>query len=76
MAQKLVGEDRVDGNTEPSLGGEDFSFMSNARPGAFIFVGNGDTAGLHQDQYDFDDNVIPYGCSYWAQLVETAMPNS
>jgi hippurate hydrolase len=76
VAKKLVGEDRVDGNTEPSLGGEDFSFMSNARPGAFIFVGNGDTAGLHQDQYDFDDAVIPYGCSYWAQLVETAMPNS
>ena len=76
VAKKLVGEERVDGNTEPSLGGEDFSFMSNARPGAFIFVGNGDTAGLHQDQYDFDDDIIPYGCSYWAQLVETAMPNS
>ncbi|AVX05362.1 hippurate hydrolase [Maritalea myrionectae] len=76
VAKKLVGDERVDGNTEPSLGGEDFSFMSNARPGAFIFVGNGDTAGLHQDQYDFNDEIIPYGCSYWAQLVETAMPNS
>jgi hippurate hydrolase len=76
VAQNLVGDERVDANTEPSLGGEDFSFMSNARPGAFIFVGNGDTAGLHQDQYDFNDDVIPYGCSYWAQLVETAMPNS
>ncbi|MCF4097722.1 M20 aminoacylase family protein [Maritalea mediterranea] len=76
VAKKLVGDERVDANTEPSLGGEDFSFMSNARPGAFIFVGNGDTAGLHQDQYDFNDEIIPYGCSYWAQLVETAMPNS
>ncbi|WP_027833697.1 M20 aminoacylase family protein [Maritalea myrionectae] len=76
VAKKLVGDERVDDNTEPSLGGEDFSFMSNARPGAFIFVGNGDTAGLHQDQYDFNDEIIPYGCSYWAQLVETAMPNS
>ena len=74
IAQKLVGEERVDTNVEPTMGGEDFSFMANARPGAFIMIGNGDTAGLHQDTYDFNDEVIPYGSSYWAQLVETAMP--
>ena len=56
------------------MGGEDFSFMLNARPGAFIFVGNGDTAKLHHPNYDFNDDVIPVGCSYWARLVETAMP--
>ncbi len=76
IAQNLVGEDRVETNVEPSMGGEDFSFMANARPGAFIMIGNGDTAGLHQDTYDFNDDVIPFGSSYWAQLVETAMPAS
>ena len=58
----------------PVMGGEDFSFMLNARPGAFIFVGNGDTAKLHHPEYDFNDELIPVGCSYWARLVETAMP--
>ncbi|MGJ8527872.1 M20 aminoacylase family protein [Maritalea sp.] len=76
IAQNLVGEDRVETNVAPTMGGEDFSFMANARPGAFIMIGNGDTAGLHQDTYDFNDDVIPYGSSYWAQLVETAMPAS
>ena len=52
------------------LGGEDFSFMLNARPGNFIFVGNGDTAGLHHPKYDFNDEAIPFGTSYWVRLVE------
>ena len=56
------------------MGAEDFSFMLEARPGAFIFVGNGDSAGLHNPGYDFNDELIPVGCSYWARLVETAMP--
>ena len=59
---------------QPILGGEDFSYMLEARPGAFIFVGQGDTAGLHNPAYDFNDEIIPIGCSYWARLVETAMP--
>ena len=58
----------------PVMGGEDFSYMLEARPGAFIFIGNGDTAGLHNPAYDFNDEIIPIGCSYWARLVETAMP--
>ena len=58
----------------PVMGGEDFSFMLEARPGAFIFVGNGDTAGLHHPAYDFNDDAIPTGVAYWARLVETAMP--
>ena len=55
------------------LGAEDFSFMLEARPGAFIFVGNGPSAGLHHPAYDFNDDVIPVGASYWIRLVETAL---
>ena len=54
-------------------GAEDFSFMLEARPGAFIFIGNGDSAGLHHPAYNFNDEVIPVGTSYWVKLVETAL---
>jgi amidohydrolase len=74
VASGVVGTERVDANTPPLMGGEDFSFMLEARPGAFIFIGNGNSAGLHHPAYDFDDNVLPVGISYWARLVETAMP--
>jgi len=74
IATQVVGAGNVDGNIAPLLGGEDFSFMLEARPGAFIFCGNGDSAGLHTPGYDFDDNAIPVGASFWARLVETAMP--
>ncbi len=56
------------------MGAEDFSFMLNERPGAYIFVGNGNSSGLHHPAYDFNDDVIPAGTSYWVRLVETAMP--
>ena len=56
------------------MGAEDFSFMLEARPGAFIFVGNGDSAGLHHPAYNFNDDVIPIGTSYWVKLVENALP--
>ena len=74
VAASIVGEARVDTDPAPMMGAEDFSFMLNARPGAFVFVGNGDTAKLHHPAYDFNDELIPIGCSYWAKLVETAMP--
>jgi len=74
IAADVAGRDGVDPNTPPLMGGEDFSFMLQARPGAFIFIGNGDTAGLHHPAYDFNDDAIPAGVSYWARLVETAMP--
>ncbi|MFQ8430950.1 M20 aminoacylase family protein [Amaricoccus sp. W119] len=76
VAAEIVGPGRVDPEGEPMMGAEDFSFMLNARPGAFIFVGNGDTAKVHHPAYDFNDELIPYGCSYWAKLIETAMPAS
>jgi amidohydrolase len=74
VASQVAGRDRVDAATTPVMGGEDFSFMLEARPGAFIFVGNGDSAGLHHPAYDFNDDTIPTGVAYWAQLVERAMP--
>jgi hippurate hydrolase len=74
VAGEVVGDARVNTDTPPIMGGEDFSYMLEARPGAFIFIGNGDSANLHSPGYDFNDEVIPVGCSYWARLVETAMP--
>jgi amidohydrolase len=74
VAGAVVGRERVDTDTPPLMGGEDFSFMLEARPGAFIFIGNGDSAGLHHPAYDFDDKAIPVGASFWARLIETAMP--
>ncbi len=65
-----------DVNTEmaPMMGGEDFSYMLLERPGAYIFVGNGDTAMVHHPAYDFDDNAIPAGSSWYAGMVEARMP--
>ena len=74
VAKKIVGDGRVDVCKSPTMGGEDFSYMLESRPGAFIFVGNGDTAGLHHEEYDFNDEAIPVGVSYWAKIVEEAMP--
>jgi len=74
IAKAISGIGQVDTETNPVMGAEDFSYMLEARPGAFIFIGNGDTASLHNPDYDFNDDVIPHGCSYWVQLVERAMP--
>ena len=73
IAREVVGRDRVDDAVPPVMGAEDFSYMLEARPGAFIFVGNGDTAGLHHPAYNFNDELIPVGTSYWVKLVETAL---
>jgi len=74
IAALVAGEERVNRNVNPTMGGEDFSYMLQARPGAYILVGQGDTAGLHDDKYDFNDEIIPVGVSYWVKLAETAMP--
>ena len=73
-ARAVAAVGRVDDAVPPIMGAEDFSFMLEARPGAFIFVGNGDTAGLHHPSYDFNDAAIPYGISYWVRLIETSLP--
>ena len=74
VAGEVVGRERVDDAVAPVMGAEDFSFMLEARPGAFIFVGNGDSANLHHPAYDFNDEAIPFGASYWVKLIETALP--
>ncbi|PIL18578.1 amidohydrolase [Puniceibacterium antarcticum] len=56
------------------MGGEDFAFMLEERPGAYILVGNGDTASVHHPEYNFNDDAIPAGCSWWAEIVERRMP--
>jgi hippurate hydrolase len=73
IARKVAGDAHVDVNAPPTMGSEDFSFMLESRPGAFIFIGNGDSATLHHPAYDFNDEVLPYGMSYWVELVETAL---
>jgi amidohydrolase len=73
VAREVAGRDRVDDQVAPQMIAEDFSYMLEARPGAFIFVGNGASAGLHHPAYDFNDEAIPYGASYWVKLVETAL---
>ena len=73
VAGEIVGKDKVDTNVPPVMGAEDFSFMLQERPGAFIFIGNGDSAGLHHPAYDFNDEAIPVGTSYWVRLAESAL---
>ncbi|PBC10983.1 M20 aminoacylase family protein [Mesorhizobium sp. WSM3859] len=73
VAADIAGDNHVHRAIQPVMGGEDFSYMLEARPGAFIFIGNGDTAGLHHPAYDFNDEVIPHGMSYWVKLAETAL---
>jgi amidohydrolase len=73
VAREIAGEGKVDTDVAPVMGAEDFAFMLEARPGAFIFVGNGDSAGLHHPAYNFNDEAIPVGASYWVRLIETAL---
>lgn len=73
VAADVVGREKVNTSIAPVMGAEDFSFMLNARPGAFIFIGNGNSAGLHHPAYDFNDDAIPLGVSYWVKLIEAAL---
>ena len=72
VARAVSGQ--VNPDTPPLMGAEDFSFMLNERPGAYIFLGNGDTAMVHHPAYNFDDNAIPFGSSWYAGMVEARMP--
>lgn len=74
VAAEVAGPGKVDTTIAPLMGGEDFSYMLEKRPGAYIFLGNGDTASVHHPEYDFNDEAIPYGVSLWAKVVETSMP--
>jgi hippurate hydrolase len=72
VAARVSGH--VDTETPPLMGAEDFSFMLNERPGAYIFLGNGDTAMVHHPAYNFDDHAIPFGASWYAGMAEARMP--
>jgi hippurate hydrolase len=72
VAREVAGDANVYENP-PMMGGEDFSYMLQARPGAFIFCGNGDSAELHHPAYNFDDEAILHGSSYWIRLVENTL---
>ncbi|MET0371938.1 MAG: M20 aminoacylase family protein [Sphingobium sp.] len=77
IAALIVGEANVDRDPVPTMGGEDFAFMLEEKPGAYLFIGNGPSDGgrvLHSPHYDFDDALLPLGASYWAKLVETLLP--
>jgi hippurate hydrolase len=72
IARDVVGDTNVH-EMPPMMGGEDFAYMLQARPGAFIFCGNGNSAGLHHPAYNFNDEAIVYGTSYWIKLVENTL---
>jgi amidohydrolase len=76
VAQEIAGAGKVDPNYPPNMASEDFSFMLQKKPGAYLFIGNGPEGGgriLHNPLYDFNDEILPIGASYWARLVETSM---
>ena len=73
VAKKLVGEKNVITDIEPSMGGEDFSYLLNEKPGSYLYIGQGDQnhkAHLHTTKYDFNDNLLPIGVNFWVNLVK------
>ena len=76
-AARVVGETKVILDADPSTGSEDFAYMLQARPGCYIWLGNGNRDGgcmLHNPHYDFNDEILPIGTSYWVSLVEQELP--
>ena len=74
VAREVAGEANVEANGMREMGAEDFAYMLEARPGAYLFIGQGETAGLHHPNYDFNDEIAPVGASFFARLVEKAQP--
>ena len=72
VAEQVSG--RPTEHSAPIMAGEDFAYMLQSRPGAYILIGNGDSASVHHAAYNFNDEAIPAGCSWWAGIIETAMP--
>ena len=73
IAKQMVGEENVNTDIEPSMGGEDFSYLLNKKPGSYLYIGQGDEkhkAHLHTTKYDFNDNLLPIGVNYWVNLVK------
>ena len=76
VAAEVVGAEAVEPAMKREMGAEDFAYMLQARPGAYLFLGQGPGAGLHQTDYDFNDAVAPVGASFFARLVERAQPST
>ncbi|QBF31614.1 M20 aminoacylase family protein [Thalassococcus sp. S3] len=74
VAREVSGENRVIAEAGREMGAEDFAYMLQRRPGAYLFLGQGDSAGLHHPEYNFNDEVAPVGASFFARLVERAQP--
>ena len=74
VAKEISGEANVSAECNRKMGAEDFSYMLQARPGAYLFLGQGESAGLHHPKYNFNDEVAPVGASFFARLVERAQP--
>ena len=74
VAAGVVGEAMVVADRRPEMGAEDFAYMLQARPGAYVFLGTGDGAGLHHPAFDYNDEATPIGASYFVRLVEAALP--
>ncbi len=74
VAKSVVGDHNVEVGMEQTMGGEDFAFMLESRPGAYILCGNGDGAMVHHPEYNFNDEAIPTGCTLWANIIEQGMP--
>ncbi len=74
VAEEIVGADKVDADVPAVMGSEDFAYMLEERPGAYLFVGQGDTPMCHHPAYDFNDEIAPVGASLLARLVERAQP--
>jgi hippurate hydrolase len=83
--KSVVGSDNVNADVEPTMGAEDFAYMLQAKPGCYVFIGNGEgdhrSAGhglgpcqLHNASYDFNDQLLPIGASYWVRLAEMSLP--
>ena len=77
VASSLFGAESVKTNLSPSMGAEDFAYMLEKKPGSYIWLGAGEGKSgcmLHNTKYDFNDNVLPLGISYWEQLVKSELP--
>ncbi|MGB4828595.1 MAG: M20 aminoacylase family protein [Paracoccaceae bacterium] len=74
VAREVSGAEAVNARSNREMGSEDFSYMLEARPGAYLFLGTGPGAGLHHAAYDFNDEAAPVGASFFARLVERALP--
>lgn len=74
VARSLVGDDNVYDEMTPVMGSEDFAFMLQERPGCYIMIGNGGGSSVHHPTYDFNDDILPLGATYWSAVAETLLP--